>query len=82
MNLVVPDHSADRDTSPGASEQGDQLETPTSSTGTEDSRREGEAGERGTEGDEEASDDDDEDDRFRSGRGSSTSVVMRDFDLK
>lgn len=82
MNLVVPDHSADRDTSPAASDQGDQLETPTSSTGTEDSRREGEAGERGTEGDEEASDDDDEDERFRSGRGSSTSVVMRDFDLK
>ncbi|XP_052120134.1 rho GTPase-activating protein 100F isoform X1 [Frankliniella occidentalis] len=79
MNLVAPDHSADRDTSPAASDQGDQLETPTSSTGTEDSRREGEAGERGTEGDEEASDDDDEDDRFRSGRGSSTSVVMRDI---
>lgn len=76
MNLNVPDHSGDRDTSPAASDQGDQLETPTSSTGTEDSRRD--AGERGTEGDEEASDDDDEDDRFRSGRGSSTSVVMRD----
>ncbi|KAK3924373.1 PAN2-PAN3 deadenylation complex catalytic subunit Pan2 [Frankliniella fusca] len=79
MNLVAPEHSADRDTSPAASDQGDQLETPTSSTGTEDSRREGEAGERGTEGDEEASDDDDDDDRFRSGRGSSTSVVMRDI---